>query len=60
MKLLLEKELKKQMWGVIQTETLLRKWERRLIVALTDEEKQFCKYKINIYKGGQESELIKK
>lgn len=35
----------------IETETLLRKWERRLLVALTDSEKQKCKYKINEYKN---------
>jgi len=44
-----EKRIKRKMWPVISTETLLRKWERRLIVALTDEEKQRCKYYINLY-----------
>jgi len=44
-----EKELKSKMWPVIATETLLRKWKRRLIVALNKEEKQRCKYYINLY-----------
>lgn len=35
----------------INTETLLRKWKRRLLVALTIEEKQKCKYKIKLYKN---------
>lgn len=33
------------------TETQLRKWKRRLLVALTDEEKQKCKYYIKMYGG---------
>jgi hypothetical protein len=35
----------------IETETLLRKWQRRLLVALNDTEKQKCKAKINEYKN---------
>lgn len=34
-----------------RTETPLRIWERRLIVALTDDEKQICKAKIKLYKN---------
>ena len=44
-----EKEIRKKVWPVITTETLLRKWERRLIVALTDDEKNRCKYHISLY-----------
>lgn len=33
------------------TETQLRKWKRRLIVALTEEEKKKCKYYIKMYRG---------
>lgn len=34
---------------ITRTETLLRIWERRLIVALDDENKQLCKAKIKMY-----------
>jgi hypothetical protein len=36
--------------SIIKTETLLRKWQRRLLVALTIEEVERCKYKIRQYK----------
>jgi hypothetical protein len=44
-----EKELNKLVIPIFETETLLRKWQRRLLVALTDEEKQKCKAKIKEY-----------
>lgn len=44
-----EKEIKKMIWDNISTETLLRKWKRRLLVALTDEELEKCKYFIRQY-----------
>lgn len=43
------KEMSKNILANIETETLLRKWQRRLIVALDDAEKQKCKAKINEY-----------
>lgn len=45
----LEKEIRSKFWDVRATETNLRKWQRRLIVALTNEEKERCKYYINMY-----------
>jgi len=39
-----ELKLKSKIWPVISTETLYRKWERRLIVAKTTEEIEKCKY----------------
>ena len=42
-------ELNKKIIPVISTETKLRKWQRRLIVALTNEEKQKCRAKIREY-----------
>lgn len=44
-----QKFLSEKMIPVVETETQLRKWERRLIVAITPEEKQKCKQKINQY-----------
>jgi hypothetical protein len=44
-----QQELNKLVMPIIETETLLRKWQRRLLVALTDEEKQKCKAKIKEY-----------
>ena len=44
-----QQELNKLVMPAIETETLLRKWQRRLLVALTDEEKQKCKAKIKEY-----------
>ena len=35
---------------ITATETLLRIWERRLIVALDDKNKQLCKSKIELYR----------
>lgn len=46
-----QKEIRKKMIPVINTETDLRRWQRRLIVALTTEEKQKCKAKIKEYGG---------
>ncbi len=46
-------DIKKLMWKNIDTETLLRKWERRFLVAITEEEKQKCKAKIKEYKGSE-------
>ena len=43
------KEIEKLMLVPIVTETLCRKWKRRLLVALTDGEKQKCKAKIKEY-----------
>ena len=45
------KEIRKKIIPVINTETNLRRWQRRLIVALTTEEKQKCKAKIKEYGG---------
>ena len=42
-------EIKSLMLDNIATETLLRVWKRRLIVALTKEEQQRCKAKIKEY-----------
>lgn len=47
----LEKEIRSNFWDVRATETNLRKWERRLIVALTSAEKERCKYFIKMYKN---------
>lgn len=44
------KDLKKYVIEPIITETNLRKWERRLLVALTDDEIDKCKAKIRYYK----------
>ncbi|RQV93687.1 MAG: hypothetical protein EH224_11940 [Calditrichaeota bacterium] len=44
-----QQELNKLVMPIVETETLLRKWQRRLLVALTDEEKQKCKAKIKEY-----------
>ena len=41
----------KSMLVLTATETQLRKWKRRLLVALTDEEKKKCKYYIKMYGG---------
>ena len=43
-------KLEKAMLGIRPTETPLRMWERRFIVALTDEAKQQCKNMIKKYK----------
>lgn len=42
-------QIRKKLLMPINLENPLRKWERRLIVALTDEEKQKCKAKIKEY-----------
>lgn len=47
----INKRIMKNMLYLKATETQLRKWKRRLIVALTDEEKQKCKYYIKMYGG---------
>lgn len=44
------KKIESRMWDNITTETLLRKWERRLLVALTKEEREKCLYHIGLYK----------
>lgn len=44
------KEIKEKMLNSVETETHLRKWKRRLLVALTIEEKAKCKAKIKYYK----------
>ena len=44
-----QQQLNKLVMPIVETETLLRKWQRRLLVALTDEEKQKCKAKIKEY-----------
>jgi hypothetical protein len=44
-----ENEIKDLMLDNIATETPLRVWKRRLIVALTKEEKEKCKAKIKEY-----------
>jgi hypothetical protein len=44
-----EKDIKDMIWDNIPTETHLRKWKRRLLVALTDEEIERCKYFIRHY-----------
>jgi hypothetical protein len=49
MKKFTAKEIKNAMLENIETETPLRKWERRLLVALTDEAKAKCKAKIKEY-----------
>lgn len=46
-----ENEIKSLMLDNVATETPLRAWKRRLIVALTDEEKQKCRAKIKEYEG---------
>ena len=43
------KEIDKLVWQNIETETPLRQWKRRLIVAISEEEKQKCKAKIKEY-----------
>lgn len=45
-----EKEIKAGLLVSPKLESL-RRWKRRLIVALTDEEKQKCKAKIKEYEG---------
>jgi hypothetical protein len=47
----INKRIMKDMLYLIPTETQLRKWKRRLLVALTNEEKQKCKHYINMYKS---------
>lgn len=44
------KEIRKNLLMPINLENPLRKWQRRLLVALTDEERQKCKAKIKEYK----------
>lgn len=44
-----KKQIKEKMLDPINLENPLRKWQRRLIVALTDEERQKCKAKIKEY-----------
>jgi hypothetical protein len=46
-----EKQIINNMLVNVGTETPLRVWKRRLIVALTDEEKQRCKMFIKKYGG---------
>jgi len=43
------KEIKRLMLDNVATETPLRIWKRRLIVALTEDEIQKCKAKIKEY-----------
>ena len=43
------KEIERLAWKNIETETDLRRWQRRLLVALTKEEQQKCKAKIKEY-----------
>jgi len=47
------KEIKSLMLDNVATETPLRVWKRRLLVALTDEEKQRCNAKIKEYERKQ-------
>lgn len=49
-----EEQIKKMMMPNVSTETPLRKWERRLLVALTDEAKAKCKAKIKEYSKKKE------
>lgn len=44
-----KKELSEMIWDNIPTETDLRRWKRRLLVALTQEEIEKCKFKIRQY-----------
>lgn len=44
-----KEQIEKGMLSNVQTETNLRKWQRRLIVALTEEAKQKCRSKIKEY-----------
>jgi hypothetical protein len=48
-----KEQIKRMMWENIETETLLRKWKRRFLVALTLGEKQKCKAKIKEYEGSE-------
>lgn len=47
----INKKIENKLYTINPTETLLRKWQRRLIVALTDEEKKRCKDNIKKYGG---------
>lgn len=42
-------EIKKHIIPNVKTETIYRKWERRYLVALTEDEKQKCKMKMRLY-----------
>jgi hypothetical protein len=44
-----EKQIREKMLMPVFLENPLRKWKRRLIVALTEDEKQKCKAKIKEY-----------
>jgi hypothetical protein len=44
-----KEQLKKMIWDNIPTETNLRRWKRRLLVAITPEEIEKCKFKIKQY-----------
>jgi len=45
-----KEQLQSMLWDNIITNTLLRLWEKRLIVAITQEEIEKCKFKIAQYK----------
>jgi hypothetical protein len=45
-----KEELKSMLWDNIAVDTLLRMWEKRLIVAILPEEIEKCKFKIAQYK----------
>jgi len=51
---LTEDQIKKEMMPVIATETLQRKWERKLIGSLSKEHSEKCKYHIKL-----NSEVVK-
>lgn len=46
-----KKDIENKMLDNISTETQLRKWKRRLKVALTEEYRQKCLYFINLHSG---------
>jgi len=48
-----KKEIEQLIIPIIRTETNYRKWERRLELAITEEEKNKCKYKMKEYKNEQ-------
>ena len=44
-----KKEIAGMIWDNIPTETDLRRWKRRLLVAITPAEIEKCKFKIKLY-----------
>jgi len=44
-----KQELENMIWDNKETETLLRKWKRRLLVAILPGEIEKCKFKIRQY-----------